>query len=285
MRLLALDIDDTLTGRDQRISEANVKAVAWAMSQGVRCTLVTGRRYALSAAPHADNLGISGPLGVHYGRRVVDHPSGRILANHPLPERAAKTLIELARTIPGAIISVFLGDDLRFDRFPEGVKTLPFAQVSEGGLDEAMAARPDDVMSINIAGNEGAAPVVTGNEGLSPVRAVAEAAGRLFPGLLTCYYTAWAGDPGGLVTVVASSADKGTALLDIARRLGIDPADTVSMGDAVPDIPLLKAAGTGIAMPWSAEEVRRAADAVAEGDPEDAVAREIYRRLGRPPAD
>jgi hypothetical protein len=84
------------------------------------------------------------------------------------------------------------------------------------------------------------------------------------------------------VTVVASSADKGTALLDIARRLGIDPADTVSMGDAVPDIPLLKAAGTGIAMPWSTEEVRRAADAVAEGEPEDAVAREIYRRLGRP---
>jgi hydroxymethylpyrimidine pyrophosphatase-like HAD family hydrolase len=282
MRLLALDIDDTLTGRDHRISEANVKAVAWAMSQGVRCTLVTGRRHALSAAVQADVLGISGPLGVHYGRRVVDHPSGRVLANHPLPEKPAKTLVELARTFPGAVISVFLGDDLRFDRFPEGVKTLPFAQVSEGGLDEALAASPEDVMSINIVMTAGAAPAVTGNEGLSPMRAVAEAAGRLFPDLLTCHYAAWAGDPDGLVTVVASSADKGTALLDIARRLGIDPADTVAMGDAVPDIPLLKAAGTGIAMPWSAEEVRRAADAVAEGDPEDAVAREIYRRLGRP---
>ena len=48
--------------------------------------------------------------------------------------------------------------------------------------------------------------------------------------------------------VMAGGIDKGEAFLWLLDYLGIDPAETIAMGDGGRDIPLLRAAGIGIAM-------------------------------------
>lgn len=271
IRLIALDIDETLVGTDHRVSEANARAVAEAMARGVKVTLITGRRYALSAARYAEALGLAGPVGVHFGRRVVEHPGGKVLASYPLPPGSAKVLVETARAFPEATVSAFVGDDFRFERLPPGFDVSVVAQHSIGDLDEVIAARADEIMSLYISEPKGNGAAL----------AVAEAARRLFPGLIEYHLEPWGKASEGLIEVLSAAADKGTALLDIARRLGVDPAETVAMGDSEADIPMLKAAGVGVAMPWSPEVVRRAADLVAEGKPENAVARAIEALLSR----
>lgn len=297
MRLLALDIDHTLTGNGHLITQANLEAVAWAKNLGVRVTLITGRRYAGSAARHADTLGITGPIGCHYGRRVVDHPSGTILTNHPLPVDAARHLARVALSRVGSIVSAFLDDELVFQKLPPALLTAGFAQFGEGDLQEMMAARPGAIMSLNVSGNpdaetglgaktgraDGAAASASARgkpEGPSVVDAIAGAAAEHYPDLVQLYFVPWADMEHGMVTAISAAADKGTALVEIARLAGIDPADTVAMGDSEADIPMLQAAGVGVAMPWSPDAVRRAADVVAEGEPEDAVARAIRSLAG-----
>lgn len=51
-----------------------------------------------------------------------------------------------------------------------------------------------------------------------------------------------------LMELHPAGVHKGTALRAAAARLGVDPADTVAVGDDANDLPLLQAAGLGVAM-------------------------------------
>jgi hypothetical protein len=76
-------------------------------------------------------------------------------------------------------------------------------------------------------------------------------------------------------------ANKGNGLRALAKSLDIDMADVVAFGDAENDIPMLEAAGTGIAMRNAPDFVKRVAHHVSPWtNDEDGVARE-WERLKR----
>ena len=72
--------------------------------------------------------------------------------------------------------------------------------------------------------------------------------------------------------VLAGGIDKGEAFLWLLSYLGIDPSETLAMGDGGSDIPLLQAAGIGIAMGNALDYVKAAADDVTASCDEDGVA-------------
>lgn len=72
--------------------------------------------------------------------------------------------------------------------------------------------------------------------------------------------------------VMAGGIDKGEAFLWLLNHLGIDPSETLAMGDGGSDIPLLRAAGIGIAMANALDYVKEAADDVTASCDEDGVA-------------
>ena len=72
--------------------------------------------------------------------------------------------------------------------------------------------------------------------------------------------------------ILPSSINKGKGLLDICSYLGIQPADTVAFGDSENDIPMLKAAGCGIAMENGEPAVKAAADMVTKSNNSDGIA-------------
>lgn len=269
VKMLALDIDDTLTGPDGRITAANLAAVQAAMQQGVLVTIVTGRRYRSSAQRFADDIGLQGPIGCHYGRALVNHPAGDFMRSHPVPERICRLVLEFAaqhRASP----SLCADEVFYFGRFAQAEsvegRTFPLTKV----VDNLMAVVDelgDRVMSLSISGPDAAA-----------VQELLR--GETAAGQVVVHSQRITGNAESLVVVLAGDSDKGTALVDLCGILGVDPAETVALGDSEADVPLLRAAGYGIAMPWAEVEVRAAADHVAVGGPTDATANEITSLLG-----
>ncbi len=72
--------------------------------------------------------------------------------------------------------------------------------------------------------------------------------------------------------VIAGGIDKGIGLRFLLDHLGIDAGEVLAMGDGGSDLPLLQAAGLGVAMANATAEVKAAADYITTSCDEDGVA-------------
>ena len=79
------------------------------------------------------------------------------------------------------------------------------------------------------------------------------------------------------VSIVAHGSDKGSALRLVAERLGIDMARVMAIGDALADLPMIEAAGVGVAMGQSIPRVRDGADLIAPRNDAGGVAWAVER--------
>lgn len=77
--------------------------------------------------------------------------------------------------------------------------------------------------------------------------------------------------------VIAGDIDKGEAFLYLLSLLGVDPDETLAMGDGGSDLPLLRAAGIGVAMGNAVDHVKAEADFVTTTCDEDGVAAALER--------
>ena len=77
------------------------------------------------------------------------------------------------------------------------------------------------------------------------------------------------------IEVNAQGVNKGDALIDLGKRLGIRREDILAFGDGSNDYYMMQKAGTGVAMENGTEEVKEAADYVARSNDEEGVARFI----------
>ena len=85
IKLLLLDLDDTLLGKDLEISPANRAALAAAAAAGVRVTLASGRMFR-SMRPYAEDLNLTLPL-ITYNGALARPLAGPISGTSPWPTR------------------------------------------------------------------------------------------------------------------------------------------------------------------------------------------------------
>jgi hydroxymethylpyrimidine pyrophosphatase-like HAD family hydrolase len=72
--------------------------------------------------------------------------------------------------------------------------------------------------------------------------------------------------------IIPSVINKGQGVLDTCGALGIAPSETIAFRDAENDIPMLRAAGIGVAMANATACVKAAADHVTLSNNEDGIA-------------
>src|SRR5689334_5446906 len=95
-RLLALDLDGTLIGRDLVIPERVTHAVAAAQERGVAVTLASGRMFG-ATLPFAKRLHLHDPL-ICYQGALIRHPiTGETYAHVEMPGALAAEAIRLLR--------------------------------------------------------------------------------------------------------------------------------------------------------------------------------------------
>ena len=74
------------------------------------------------------------------------------------------------------------------------------------------------------------------------------------------------------VEINHEDANKGSALMALASRLGLDRSRVIAFGDGLNDISMIREAGIGVAMQNAVEEVRAAADLITGSCEESGVA-------------
>jgi Cof subfamily protein (haloacid dehalogenase superfamily) len=255
VRLVAVDLDGTLLNRGNRVSEGNAAAVRDAIAAGVHMVFATSRWFLL-AKRTADALGVTDPIICHNGAQIRSPVDGEYVLRLRLPEDASREIASLADQHRYESM-VTVGDDtymitkrpgLDPARLPGGMR-----------LCERLSDRVD-------GGAEGF--LFFGQDAVEGLRAALD--GR-YEGVLNVAYGYSQTFPGYL-NIVHAAADKGRALAIVCDRLGVPPAEAMAIGDAAPDLEMMRVAGVSVAMGNAPDDVKAEATAVGPSNLDDGVA-------------
>ena len=260
IRLIALDLDGTLLNSALKLSERNAKAVGRVLDKGVKVVLATSRWFGL-AKRTADRLGLDTPLVCSNGA-VIRRPQDDSELLHLRLDQ------EVAREVTA------LGDERGWEMFTT-IGDATFMRTRPGVTPESLPGglRISDRQADEVARGQPTVVLVFGND------AVDEISQRLLPA-----YDGRAkfslNRPVNLppyVVLTHPDADKASALKIVCRELDVPLSDVMAMGDSESDLSMLRAAGLGVAMDNSIDEVKRAAAHVAPSNDNDGVAWAIER--------
>jgi len=258
VKLIAIDLDDTLLRTDLTISARAKNAIMSAAQKGISITLATGRMYA-SALPFAQELNLNLPL-ITYQGALVKYADGRLVYHKPLPQQLARELVRFILPY-GYHLNVYMNDELYMDKdSPEGRRYVNTSKVPVH-LEE------------NLVDNINVDP--------SKLLIIAEE-----PQLdvLACEVRNAFGD---IVNITKSKpyfleighveASKGLALRDLAESLGYCAGEVMAIGDSWNDFDMLEYAGFSVAMENSMPEIKKIAKYVTLNNDDDGVAEAIER--------
>ncbi len=232
VRLIATDLDGTLLGPDERISERTLAALAAARRAGVHVVAATGRSHR-TAVPL---VGPSGHIDVAIcsnGATVYDVVGDRVVEQHPVTaEAAAGMFAAIGDRVPGASFGWESVDGFGWsagflDAEPEVGATIRAVAGAAG------PRRGDGVALLKVFV---AHPDITHDALLAAVAAA------LPPGLTVTHSGARS------VEIMAGGVDKAAALARVCARFGIGADEVVAFGDNQNDLEMLRWAGRGVAM-------------------------------------
>ncbi|HVA34377.1 MAG TPA: Cof-type HAD-IIB family hydrolase [Candidatus Baltobacteraceae bacterium] len=259
-KLVALDVDGTLVGRDLTISKRVRDAVERMQRAGVVGCLVTGRMYR-ATLPFARELGFDAPLVCYQGAAVIDPVTDEILHHAALDNGVVRDLIADAQA-KGMHLQLYRNDEYYCEsrnRFSDLYASLAMTQpVVVPSLRETFA----------YSAATKAVVVADAPDALRYAGELAQLLGN------RAYITRSLPE---FVELLDPQVDKGDALRLVAQRLGASMDQVLAVGDSWNDAPLLRAAGFGVAMGSAPPELREVADAVVGDVAHDGVAEAIER--------
>lgn len=259
IRLVAMDMDDTLLLDDWTISERVVRAIRQAQKQGVYVTFATGRA-TTSVLPYAQQLELNIPVITYNGAKIQEVLSSEILYRKVIPVETAKDIANwlLAQDIH---FHVYLKDHIFVEKMNDWSRQYARATrvpVEETDLLERLAAEKDGVEKILLMGE----PQMTI---LWEKKIHQRYEGKVRSTKSKPHF----------LELIHPSVNKGAALAALAERLGVKREEVMAVGDSLNDIEMIRYAGIGVAMGNARSEVKEIADAVTATNLEDGVAQAI----------
>ena len=258
IRLLLSDMDGTLLGSDHSLSPRTVEAVRALRAAGVFFSLATGRP-PRAMREQIEALGVDIPTAAFNGGTLVN-PDGSYLVTHYIPREAAVTTLELLSRHEEVEVWVF-ADNHWLLRNPHG-SMVPREQHALGyapTVVEDFTAYLDRIDKIVGASGNGQL-LIDLESVLQPLVADQALASR---------------SQRSYLDITAMQANKGEALLTLAKYLGVPLAQTAAIGDGGNDPAMFHRAGLAIAMGQAEEVVKRQADVVTGSNDEDGAAQAI----------
>lgn len=261
IKLIATDIDGTLLSDQGIITERSLRAIRAVRERGVTVAIATGR-FPENAYLMLEEYGLRFPIIGVNGAKSVDENLGDISCHEMSPEAVKETL------------NVLLNAGSDFFIFGDHAVCTATAQrkhhteLSQGDRIREWGFRyyhgREEVAEF-VARHAVYKFFVCDNVPLPPVR---QALAKI-PGIdLT---QSWYNN----IEIMPEGVDKGQGVRDLAQSLGITMDQVMTLGDQDNDIPMLKAAGWGIAMGNASEETKKAARFVTASYAEEGFAKAL----------
>jgi Cof subfamily protein (haloacid dehalogenase superfamily) len=261
IKLLAVDLDDTLLDKSSQVSPRCREAIKKAVEKGVTVTVATGRMYA-AALPFARQLELDVPIITYNGALIKSSLSGEVLFEQTLDQAVAADVLTLFRE-RGWYIQVYVGDQLYIAEPNERARIYEnLTKVKAIPVGEKLYSMSEHVLKMLSLANE--------NEIQEISRIIQDKfKGKVFAPISRPTY----------LEIVHPSINKGRSLDFLAKQLGITRDEVMAIGDSNNDLDMIEYAGLGVAMGNALPNVKAAANAVTLANDEDGVADAIYKYI------
>jgi len=262
--MIAIDLDGTLLTDELMISPDTVIAIQKAVGIGTIVTIATGRMFP-SAKLIAQQLGINVPLITYQGAIIKDVNEKEVMYERLISPEIAQKLVEIA--LEKKIHLQVYQDDILYSSseneklitYSEEVK-VPYMvepdlfKLAKKGFTKALFIEEPDCLD-------------TLQEELRTLFGV-----RAHIAKSKKHY----------LEVTHPEANKGSALLHLAKKLGIDRSEIIGIGDNYNDFDLVSTAGLGIAMGNAVKELKDIADYISLTNNEEGVLHVIEKFILEP---
>ena len=252
VRLVATDLDGTLLGLEDVVSERTRDAIRAVAAAGIHVIAATGRSQ-WTAAPlvePADGLDL---VVCSNGASLYHLREERSLSSYAIVDDVIdKVLVTLAEQLPGCVYGWETEDDLHY----------------EAGF---LAYRPnlDRPASPDLAVGDRPAPIRKLMVGHAEVQHY-ELLDAVVPLMPSGAFATTSGAP--FVEITGEGVDKAFGVRKVCERLGIAAEEVVAIGDNHNDIAMVSWAGRGIAMGNAHPALLAVVDEQTESNVEDGVA-------------
>ena len=264
-KLIAMDLDGTLNNDEKRITEKTKAALMDAQKQGIRLALASARP-SPGLFKERDILRLQdfgGILMSYNGGRIVDAATGETLFETAMDLQQTKQVLRLLETLP---VTPILDDGKQF------------YVTDQNGYKVDYECRNNNMVCSevgNLADFLSFAPIkilmsVLPEELSSIQKQIAD----FLPEELTVVQTA-----PFYLEVIPRRINKGQGIQDICAAIGISTEEVIAFGDAANDIPMLQAAGVGVAMGNATDAVKAEANYVTLSNNEDGIAAALEKFL------
>ena len=257
IKLLALDIDGTITNDSGNISNEIITSIELVKSYKTKVCLVTGRRDIDITSIHnlCEKVDY---LILNNGAKIVDINNKVILKNISIDVDDAKLLINYClnnNILLYVTAKDFLGVNIITSGAIEYANSLNFNLIHYSNLDEIPLNNIDGFM-IN-------------NDGEKAIEFIK------YKHLQFSYFRS----EDNCIDIIPSNCDKWSSIEIVLRFLGIDPLEIISMGNHANDIEMINKSGIGIAVANAIDELKNAANYVTKSNNNQNPVKEVFEKF------
>ena len=266
-KIIASDLDETLLSRDtRRVSERNLEAIRRASEMGVKFVPASGRGYATIQGT-LEELGLRDKENEYIisfnGGAITENKNNRRLFFKGITYEKMKMIFDAGLGYD-VCTHIYTDDTVYIYNINEGEKKF---------LWHRMDYVPIRKEEIQMLADKPLAKILFQNTDVRYLEKIAKDLEPITGDTFVSYSS------NRYVEFNQQGVNKGQGLLRLAEILGVDPKDTIAIGDNDNDLTMIQAAGLGCCVSNATEAVKKNSDYIAGADCDEGGVAEIIEKF------
>ncbi|GEO58949.1 Cof-type HAD-IIB family hydrolase [Companilactobacillus bobalius] len=264
IKLIALDVDDTLLTSNQKIAESTKLALKEALSKGIKVVLCSGRPLA-GVSHYLDELGVQGDnqYVITYNGALVETAAGKVLSRKTIDNKDYRRIVKFVEA--HKMQYYVLDDNSNVYTSNHDINRFAVIQAWENSAG-IFVREPNELASdFEIA----KAAIVGEKETLDQYEQAVK------DEFSDEYYVVRAG--ANFIEIMHPEVNKGEGLTTLAEILGLNSDEIMAFGDEKNDLPMFDFVGSAVAMGNGSDIAKEHARYVTDTNDNDGIAKALKK--------